>query len=292
MAKLVTPGDLLLDRPIRNPYTYVKDGKTFAAVVGMFEQEQGKFMPIKGSYLPMVGDDVIGIVEEEKVIGYGINLFSPYKGLLSSKGLRFPFEPNDIIITQVSEVSEVKDIWLSRPMKLVGGETINIASTKVSRVIGKHSSMLNIIKAATKCEILVGKNGLIWIKGQNQQKAVEAIAKIDREAHLPGLTDRIIAFLGISQEEVAAAMAQPPPRSFESEREERHDDRGGYGGRERSYEGRGRDYGRDRGSRERSFSHDRGPRRYEPSQDSGNNQNSTQQTKPAEQSRSEQSQEQ
>lgn len=121
MARLVTPGDLLLDRPVRNPYTFVQADKTYAAVVGMFDPEQGRFMPIKGSYLPMIGDDIIGVIEEEKVIGYGVNFFSPYKGLLSSKGLRFPFEPNEIIIAQVSELSEVKDIWLSRPMKLEGG---------------------------------------------------------------------------------------------------------------------------------------------------------------------------
>ena len=258
MAKLVTPGDLLLDRPVRNPYTFVKEEKTYAAVVGMFDPEQGRFMPIKGSYLPMVGDDVIGVVEEEKVIGYGINLFSPYKGILSSKGLRFPFEPNDILITQVSEVSEVKDIWLSRPMKLVEGEIINIAPTKVSRVIGKHSSMLNILKAATKCDILVGKNGLIWIKGPNQQKAVEAIGKIDREAHLPGLTDRIIEFLGVKPEDVSAMAAQPQRSSYESSRDEgQREERGGYGGRDRGGF-RGRD---DHGPR-RDYG-DRGPRKYE-----------------------------
>ncbi|VVB73353.1 Exosome complex component Rrp4 [uncultured archaeon] len=257
MTKLVTPGDLLLDRPVRNPYTFVKAEKTYAAVVGMFDPEQGRFMPIKGSYLPMVGDDVIGVVEEEKVIGYGINLFSPYKGLLSSKGLRFPFEPNNIILAQVSEVSEVKDIWLSRPMKLEGGEIIDIAPTKVSRVIGKHSSMLNVVKAATKCDILVGKNGLIWIKGPNQQKAAEAIEKIDREAHLPGLTDRIMEFLGVSPEEVAAMAAQQPQRSsFEAGRDEgQREERGGFGGRDRGGF-KGRD---DRGPR-RDYG-DRGPRR-------------------------------
>jgi len=262
MAKLVMPGELLLDRPVRNPYTFVKEEKTYAAVVGMFDPEQGRFMPIKGSYLPIVGDEVIGVVEEEKVIGYGINLFSPYKGLLSSKGLRFPFEPNDIIITQVSEVSEVKDIWLSRPMKLADGEIINIAPTKVSRVIGKHSSMLNVLKAATKCDILVGKNGLIWIKGPSQHKAVEAIEKIDREAHLPGLTDRIMEFLGVKPEDVAAMAQQPQRSSYESARDEgQREERGGYGGRDRGFGGRDRGgfRGRDDRGPRKDYS-DRGPR--------------------------------
>lgn len=200
MGRLVIPGDLLLDKPIRNPYTYIKEGKTYAAIVGMFDEQQTKFMPIKASYLPSLRDSVIGIIEEEKVIGYGVNLFSPYHGLLSSKMLRTTFNVGDIILAEVSEISEVKDIWLSRPMKLIGGEIIDISPTKISRVIGKHSSMLNILKAGTGCEILVGKNGLIWIKGQNSAKAIDAIEKIAREAHTSGLTDRIMEYLGVTQE--------------------------------------------------------------------------------------------
>lgn len=200
MGRLVIPGDLLLDKPIRNPYTYVKNGKTYAAVVGMYDDQQAKFMPINASYLPSLKDSVIGVVEEEKPIGYGVNLFSPYHGLLSSKTLRTTFNIGDIILAEVSEISEVKDIWLSRPTKLVGGEIIDISPTKISRVIGKHSSMLNILKAGTGCDIVVGKNGLIWIKGQNSLKAIEAIEKIVREAHTSGLTDRIMAFLGVTPE--------------------------------------------------------------------------------------------
>ncbi|MEM3715020.1 MAG: KH domain-containing protein, partial [Nitrososphaeria archaeon] len=135
-----------------------------------------------------------------KVIGYGVNLFSPYHGLLSSKMLRTTFNVGDIILAEVSEISEVKDIWLSRPVKLVGGEIIDISPTKISRVIGKHSSMLNILKIGTGCEIIVGKNGLIWIKGQNSAKAIDAIEKISREAHTSGLTDRIMEYLGVTQE--------------------------------------------------------------------------------------------
>ena len=210
MGKLVAPGDLLLDRPIRNPYTYVKEGKTYAAVVGMFDEQQGKFMPIKASYLPSLRDNVIGIVEDEKVIGYGVDLFSPYHGLLSSKMLRTTFNVGDIILAEVSEISEVKDIWLSRPVKLIGGDIIDVSPTKISRIIGKHSSMLNILRTGTGCDIVVGKNGLIWIKGENSAKAVEAISKVDKEAHTSGLTDRIMNYLGVSQEALDKFQTMPP----------------------------------------------------------------------------------
>jgi exosome complex component RRP4 len=200
MGKLVIPGDLLSNKPIRNPYTYIKDEKTYAAVVGMFDEEKSKFMPIKASYLPSLRDNVIGIIEEEKPIGYGVNLFSPYHGLLSSKSLRTTFNVGDIILAEVLEISEVKDIWLTKPTKLVGGEIIDVSPTKISRVIGKHSSMLNVLKIGTGSNIVVGKNGLIWIKGGNVPKAIDAIQKIVREAHTSGLTERIMSYLNVTQE--------------------------------------------------------------------------------------------
>jgi len=213
MGKLVIPGDLLLNKPVRNPYTYIKDEKTFAAVVGMFDEQQSKFMPIKASYLPSLRDSVIGMIEEEKPIGYGVNLFSPYHGLLSSKSLRTTFNVGDIILAEVFEISEVKDIWLSRPMKLVGGEIIDVSPTKISRVIGKHSSMLNVLKAGTGSNILVGKNGLIWIKGGDVPKAIDAIQKIVREAHTSGLTDRIMNYLNVTPE-MLEKFQRAPQREF------------------------------------------------------------------------------
>ena len=57
--------------------------------------------------------------------------------------------------------------------------------------------MVSMIKAATKCNITVGQNGLIWIDGtpENELLAVKAINKIQEESHLSGLTDKIKDFL-------------------------------------------------------------------------------------------------
>jgi exosome complex component RRP4 len=57
--------------------------------------------------------------------------------------------------------------------------------------------MLNLLKEKTGCEIIVGKNGIIWIKGkeENVNKLTLAIMKIEKEAHIPGLTSRIESLL-------------------------------------------------------------------------------------------------
>jgi len=55
-----------------------------------------------------------------------------------------------------------------------------------------------MIKQATGCRIIVGQNGIAWIQSEDpamEHLAVETIKKIEREAHISGLTDRIKSFL-------------------------------------------------------------------------------------------------
>ena len=82
--------------------------------------------------------------------------------------------------------------------KLEEGRILNVASTKVPRIIGKQGSMVSMIKKATNCNIIVGQNGIVWIKGLNPEDeilTVETIKKIEKQAHFNGLTDEINAFL-------------------------------------------------------------------------------------------------
>jgi len=77
--------------------------------------------------------------------------------------------------------------------KLAGGMVLEIAPSKVPRVIGRDGSMIQILKNATGCRIYVGQNGRIWIDGdlESIQRTVEAISLIEAEAHNTGLTEKI-----------------------------------------------------------------------------------------------------
>jgi len=70
---------------------------------------------------------------------------------------------------------------------------VEITPTKVPRLIGKKGSMINMIKDHTKCEVVVGQNGLVWVKGKPEmERVVEKVIKtIEAEAHTSGLTDRV-----------------------------------------------------------------------------------------------------
>ena len=54
--------------------------------------------------------------------------------------------------------------------------------------------MINMIKRLTRTQIITGQNGRIWVNGkkiEDELKAIQAITKIELEAHTQGLTDRI-----------------------------------------------------------------------------------------------------
>jgi exosome complex component RRP4 len=105
------------------------------------------------------------------------------------------FDVGDVIYCKISKVTKGMTIRVSMrsigARKLYGGSIIKVKPTKVPRIIGKGGSMINMIKNATGCSIYVGKNGVIWIRGENKNKVIEAILTIERESHTVGLTDNI-----------------------------------------------------------------------------------------------------
>jgi len=81
--------------------------------------------------------------------------------------------------------------------KLVGGQTIDIDATKVPRLIGRGGSMIGLLKRLTRCHIIVGQNGRVWLDGtvEDVTLALAAIKKIEQDAHKLGLTDAVAAYI-------------------------------------------------------------------------------------------------
>ena len=93
----------------------------------------------------------------------------------------------------------VVDLTMKGPglRKLGEGRILRMDPNKVPRLIGKAASMINLLKETTGCRISAGQNGVIWVQGAPGPElvAVKAIRKIEAESHIPGLTDRVKAFL-------------------------------------------------------------------------------------------------
>lgn len=105
------------------------------------------------------------------------------------------FDVDDIIFCTVSKLTKNKTMQVSMrdigSRKLYGGVTIKVSPNKIPRIIGKGGSMIGIIKEKTNCEIYTGRNGLVWVRGENKVKAIEAILTVERESHTVGLTEKI-----------------------------------------------------------------------------------------------------
>ncbi len=212
MKEIVVPGELL-GEGIAGFGTYKDGNKIYAKTVGLLSKKDKEFrvVPLNGVYIPRRGDGIIAIVKDITFSMWILDINSPYTAVLSlSEGveefvdltktdLSKYYNYDDVLFAKVSNVTKSKTVQLSMRdrlcRKLVGGRLVKITPTKVPRVIGKAGSMVEMIKKKTGTQIVVGQNGIIWVKGEKQSVAIEAILEIERYSHLEGLTDRISKFI-------------------------------------------------------------------------------------------------
>lgn len=210
--KLVIPGDFLSDDvKLADEGTYIEDGKVFSSVFGIASlKNQIKVVPLSGKYIPRQGDLVIGIIAEVSFSNWIVDIRSPYEGLLHIS--EFPrridnsemskyLKVGDSIMTLVKDVDQSMKVELTlndqRLRQIKDGRVIEVTPSKVPRLIGRSGSMIAMLKNETNCSIFIGQNGRVWLTGKdkNLDLAARTIQKIEKESHIPGLTDRIVKFL-------------------------------------------------------------------------------------------------
>ncbi len=191
MRKIVVPGELLSDKSPRGKDIIIENGKAYATVMGVYDDQKNSFVPLEGPWYPQSDDLVIGIVEEAKLTTSIVDMNSLYKGLLISKYSDTNMESGDIVEAIVRDVDETRTAVLQRPRKLFGGKIIDVKPTKVHRILGREDTMIRQIEQSTGATIKIGMNGRIWIKGGDVALASKAILQIEEEAHTSGLTERI-----------------------------------------------------------------------------------------------------
>jgi len=216
---LVIPGEVLAEGMDYVPgHDVFREGeKLVSSKLGLFNVEGRviKVIPISGKYSPKKNDIIIGRISGYLMSGWRVDIgwafdvnltlrdaISEYVSDIKAVDLSKYFELGDYVITQITNVISGRyvDLSLKGPglRKLGPGRIIQVAPSKVPRIIGKQASMINLIKDATGAKISVGQNGLIWISGptpESELKTVETIRLIEKESHRQGLTDHIKEFL-------------------------------------------------------------------------------------------------
>ena len=245
---LVIPGQVLADDEYYSGRgTFKENGKVCSSLMGLVSLRNKKIrvIPLKSKYVPKKGDVVIGKINDVRFSMWDVDINSPYSGILPAfevfgrekKELNKVYDVGDVLFLRVVDVDEIKKAKLGlkgRGMgKFKGGIIVDIAPTKVPRLIGKKGSMINMIKDKTKCKIVVGQNGLVWVKGDGdmEQLTKNVIHLIEAEAHTSGLTNKIknklyLAIDGelppeeVPEEEEEFVLEKPKLQNFKEELEQ------------------------------------------------------------------------
>ena len=245
---LVIPGQILADDEYYSGRgTFKENGKVCSSLMGLVSLRNKKLrvIPLKSKYVPKKGDVVIGKINDVRFSMWDVDINSPYSGILPAfevfgrekKELNKVYDIGDVLFLRVVDVDEIKKAKLGlkgRGMgKFKGGIIVDIAPTKVPRLIGKKGSMINMIKDKTNCKIVVGQNGLVWVKGEEdmEQLTKNIIHLIEAEAHTSGLTNKIknklyLAIDGelppeeVKEEEEEFILEKPKLQNFKEELEE------------------------------------------------------------------------
>jgi len=191
---ILIPGDSLKKKNINS---YERENNYYSKYVLLVNED--KTTRLFGYYIPEVNDVVIGKVIDVLSNLWIIDINSPYMGKLSLKDIGT--DPNDLytygdyILCQIVKVTKNKliDLDIKKKEKLNDGLILKVDPAKIPRLIGKNSSMLNLIKENLKIDIIIGKNGRIYLNGDvnNVSKAVDIIRFIINNSYKMGLTEKV-----------------------------------------------------------------------------------------------------
>ena len=208
--KIVIPGEVIVegDDYLPGEGTEKTDKGIIALRFGLAEESRKlvRVIPLSGVYQPRRGNVVIGQVENITLNGWFIDIGCSDNAFLSltevpryvnKDGLEEVMEIGDMAVAKIWTINK-RGIDLSIKSRGLGkideGIIVSINSNKVPRVIGKEGSMINLIKDNTGCNITVGQNGVIWVKGKSTEDellAKEAMLFVAEKSFISGLTDEV-----------------------------------------------------------------------------------------------------
>lgn len=215
MRKITIPGEVIVSGNNYLPGEGTeRRGEDVVALKYGLAEESGKLIkviPLSGVYIPRRGNSVIGKVENITFNGWILDIGTAGTAFLpigevpryvDKNGLEEVMAIGDMAVAKIQEINKrgVDLTIKSRGLgKLDEGIVVEVNSNKVPRLIGKEGSMINLIKDETKCNITVGQNGFIWIRGdkvEDELFAKKAILFVAENSYLDGLTEETKKWFG------------------------------------------------------------------------------------------------
>jgi exosome complex component RRP4 len=207
---IVVPGEVIVKGEDYLPSEGTRrEGENIIASRFGLAEESGrviKVISISGAFVPRRGNVVIGRILDITFHGWLVDIDYASSGFLPvEESPRFIRKEEMGSFLAIGDVISAK-VWSVKPKgidlilkgkglgKLEGGFTFRVIPSRVPRIIGREGSMINLIKEKTGCNISVGQNGWIWIRGPNtdsEMRARKAIEFIVDKVQVEGLTEKM-----------------------------------------------------------------------------------------------------
>jgi exosome complex component RRP4 len=232
LRELVVPGEVLSEDvknfiPGRGTILNKEKNCIVSLHIGLKQLSKNyiNVIPLKGLYTPQPGDKIIGVIIDKNPVKYKLDINSNELGQLKPKNtvkktkMRYAkgrgrnqsfsddltterYKIGEVLIVKVLSADRLNIPELTTVGKYLGikngGIVVTIDPPKIPRIIGRNGSMIKLLKNLTNTNIFVTQNGRIWLKGEDldhERLLIDAIQKIEREAHTVGLTDRMQEYI-------------------------------------------------------------------------------------------------
>ncbi|WP_143741303.1 RNA-binding protein [Methanosphaera sp. WGK6] len=196
--EVVLPGSLLTDNDYKlGRGTFRDKGKIYSDMTGLvyIESEKISVIPLKYTYKPQYGDLIIGRVTSSSYSSWSININNIYHGFLSTSELYDNNEQNinniinvkDMLLLRVANVDEINRVKLTLRSRGLGkfnqGIIVRVKQPTVHFLSEENAFITSMIQEYIRTDMIVAKNGLIWINGlkENVEKILQIIEIIEEE---------------------------------------------------------------------------------------------------------------
>jgi|SRR3989339_1495181 len=168
-----------------------------------------RVLSLFGTFIPRRGNVIIGRVTDVTFRGWVIDVDAAAAGFLALDECPRFINPDEMDrFLAIGDIVSAK-IWNVKTKgcdltldgkglgKLEGGFIFRVIPSRVPRIIGREGSMVGLIKEKTGCQITIGQNGWIWVKGNTidaEIRARKAIEFVAEKVLVEGLTEKMEAW--------------------------------------------------------------------------------------------------
>lgn len=208
--RVIVPGEVIITGEDYLPSEGTRrQGENIVATRFGLAEEAGKVVrviSIFGAFVPRRNNVIIGRVVDITYNGWLIDIDAAPQAFLPIEEVPRFINKNEMDqFLAIGDILSAK-IWSVKSRgvdlalkgkglgKLEGGFIFHIIPSRVPRIIGREGSMINLIKDKTGCNITVGQNGWIWIRGpaiEDEIKARKAIEFVADKVFVNGLTEKV-----------------------------------------------------------------------------------------------------